>query len=109
MSNVKVFVSSGKNKIIYLLGVLVAFVVLDGVVTELLINGGRAREGNPFLEPLVGEVGFMILKVVGSFLCALILWDIHRRFPRVATAATWLFVVAYGVIKIWNASLFLLS
>jgi hypothetical protein len=93
----------------YLLGVLVSFVVLDGLVTEFLINGGLAREGNPFLEPLVGDIGFMILKVAGSLLCAFILWDIYRRFPRVAVVATWIAVAGYGGIIIWNTSLFLLS
>ena len=93
----------------YLLGVLVSFVVLDGLVTEFLIDGGLAREGNPFLEPLVGDIGFMILKVAGSLLCAFILWDIYRRFPRVAVVATWIAVAGYGGIIIWNTSLFLLS
>jgi len=93
----------------YLLGVLVAFVVLDGLVTEFLIDGGLAREGNPFLAPLVGDIGFMTLKVVGSLLCAFILWDIYRHFPKVAVAATWIAVAGYGGIIIWNTSLFLLS
>lgn len=93
----------------YLLGVLIAFVVMDGLLTEFLIDGGRAREGNPFLQPLVGDVGFILLKAAGALLCAFILWDIYRRFPRVAVTATWVFVAAYGVIIIWNSSLFLLS
>jgi hypothetical protein len=93
----------------YLLGLLVAFVVLDGLITEFLIDGGLAREGNPFLEPLVGDIGFMILKVAGSLLCAFILWDIYKRFPRVAVIATWVAVAGYGAVIIWNTSLFLLS
>ena len=93
----------------YLLSLLVAFVVLDGFVTEFLIDGGLAREGNPFLEPLVGDIGFMTLKVVGSLLCAFILWDIYKRFPRVAVIATWIAVAGYGAVIIWNTSLFLLS
>jgi hypothetical protein len=67
------------------------------------------REANPFLEPLVGETGFMILKIVGSFLCAFILWDIYRRFPRVGTIAAWIAVCGYGAIVIWNTSLILLT
>jgi len=51
----------------------------------------------------------MILKVVGSLLCAFILWDIYKRFPKVAVAATWIAVAGYGGIIIWNTSLFLLS
>jgi hypothetical protein len=93
----------------YLLGLLVILVVLDGLLTQGLVNGGLAREGNPLLRPLVGEAGFIVLKVVGALLCAFILWDIYRRFPRVAIIATSCFVVAYGAIVLWNSSLFILS
>ncbi|MFH1646323.1 MAG: DUF5658 family protein [Chloroflexota bacterium] len=97
-----------RNKMKYLLGVLITFVVMDGVLTEVLIDGGRAREGNPLLEPLVGEVGFMILKTAGALLCAFILWDVYRRLPRVGVIATWVAVAAYAAIILWNSSLFLL-
>lgn len=92
----------------YLLGFLVILVVLDGFLTQGLINGGHAREGNPFLQPLVGDIGFIILKVAGALLCAVILWDIYRRLPKVAVIATWVFVAAYGIIVLWNSSLFIL-
>jgi len=105
----KILLKFGREKMKYLLGVLVAFVVLDGLLTEFLIDGGRAREGNPLLEPLVGDIGFILLKVAGSLLCAFILWDIYKRFPRVAVAATWIAVAGYGAIIIWNTSLFLLA
>ena len=93
----------------YLLGVLIVFVIADGLLTQGLVNGGLAREGNPFLKPLVGEVGFIALKAAGALLCAFILWDIYRRFPRVAVIATSCFVVAYGAIVLWNSSLFILA
>jgi len=93
----------------YLLGLLIVFVIADGLLTEFLLDRGLAREGNPFLQPLVGDVGFIILKAAGALLCAFILWDIYRRFPRVAVIATWCFVSAYGVLVLWNSSLFLLS
>ena len=92
----------------YLLSLLVVFVISDGLLTQFLINDGRAREGNPFLQPLVGDVGFIILKAAGALLCAFILWDIYRRYPRVAVIATSCFVVAYGVIVLWNSSVFIL-
>ena len=57
----------------------------------------------------MGDVGFMALKVVGSLLCAFILWDIYKRFPRVAVIATWIAVVGYAIIVVWNSSLFLLT
>ena len=93
----------------YLLSILIVFVVLDGVLTQFLIDGGLAREGNPFLQPLVGKAGFIALKAAGALLCAFILWDIYRRLPKVAIIATWCFVTAYGVIVLWNSSLFILS
>ena len=105
----KIFSPIGRTKMKYLLGVMVAFVVLDGLLTELLLDGGLAQESNPFLQPWVGDIGFMILKVVGALLCAFILWDVYQRFPRVAVIATWIAVAGYGIIVVWNSSLFLLS
>ena len=89
----------------YLLGLLVLFVITDGLLTHFLITDGIAREGNPFLQPIVGKTGFIVLKVVGAFLCALILWDIYRRYPRVALISTSFFVVCYVAIVLWNLSL----
>jgi hypothetical protein len=111
---IKMFIATistpiSRGKMRCLLGALVVFVVLDGILTEYLLRNGLAREGNPFLEPLVGDIGFMMLKVAGSMLCAFILWDIYRRFPRVAVAATWCCTAAYAVIVVWNTSVFLIS
>jgi hypothetical protein len=98
---------NSKKRMKYLLGLLVVFVVLDGLLTRFLIDGGLGRESNPFLQPLVGENGFIILKAVGALLCAFILWDVYRHFPKVALIATRCFVIAYGVIVLWNLSLFI--
>jgi len=89
----------------YLLSLLVVLVIADGLLTNLLVNGGLAREGNPFLQHLVGEAGFIVIKAVGVLLCALILWDIHKRLPRLALVSTWCFVIGYGAIVIWNSAL----
>ena len=89
----------------YLLGSLVILVVSDGLLTNFLVNGGLAREGNPFLQTIVGDLGFIILKAVGVLLCAFILWDIYRRYPRLALVSTWYFVIGYGVIVLWNSAL----
>ena len=93
----------------YLLVVTVAFVILDGLLTELLLDGGLAWESNPFLQGWVGDAGFMVLKILGALLCAFILWDVYKRFPRVALVTTWIAVVGYGIIVVWNSSLFLLG
>ena len=91
------------------IGTLVAFVILDGVITELLLAHGLARESNPFLEPIVGQTAFMVLKTVGALVAAFILWDIYRHWPKLAIIAGWVLVSAYGVIVLWNASLFLIG
>lgn len=93
----------------YLLGSLIIFGISDGLLTHFLIKDGLAREGNPFLVPLVGEVGFLILKVVGVLLCAVILWDIHRHFSKLALVVTWCAVIFYGAIVIWNLSLLVIA
>jgi hypothetical protein len=94
-----------ENLIKYLLVLLVVLVVSDGLLTQFLIDGGLAQEGNPLLQPLVGKNGFLMLKAAGALLCALILWDIYRRFPKLAVIATWCFIAAYGAIMLWNSSI----
>jgi hypothetical protein len=101
----QVLTQGSRRKIIYLLIILVCLVVLDGLVTEYLIDGGTASEANPFLETLVGEPAFMVLKVAGALICALVLFDIHRRYPRTAIVTTWIAVAGYFAIVIWNISL----
>lgn len=109
MKTVMKVISKGKRRMKYLLGVLIGLVILDGIVTELLISNGVAQEANPLLQPLVGEIGFLALKAIGALLCAFILWDVHRRFPRVGLIATSVAVSGYAIIVIWNASLFLIA
>jgi hypothetical protein len=99
---------TGKKKMVSLLITLVSFVVLDGLLTQYLVPRGGVREANPFLEPLVGQTGFMLLKIGGSLLCAFILWDVYRRFPRAGLIAAWIAVIGYGLIVLWNTSLILL-
>jgi hypothetical protein len=103
------FLKASNKKMIVLLSLLVGFVVLDGILTEFLVGGGIAKEGNPFLQPLVGDIGFMILKIVGSAICAFILWDIYRHFPKLAVIAAWIATIGYGMIVLWNASLLILA
>ncbi len=105
----KIFSPVGRKKMLILLGTLVFFVIVDGLLTELLIARGMVREMNPFLQPLVGDVGFMLLKVAGAGLCALILWDIYRRYPKIASITTWIATGGYGIIVLWNTSLFIIA
>jgi hypothetical protein len=85
--------------------VLVMLDTADGLMTEFLIKNNIAREANPFLLAWAGEPGFLALKVTGVLLAALILWDIHRRHPRLAFRLALFFMIIYGVIVFWNLSL----
>ena len=91
---------------VYLLGLLAVFIISDGLLTHALVGNGM-REGNPLLVPLVTQGNLMVLKLVGTVVCIIILWDLYRRFPKVALITTSCCVVAYGAIVLWNFSLFL--
>ena len=93
----------------YLIGLLILFVTADGLLTNFLIQGGLGRESNPFLQPIVGSAGFIVLKVVGVLICAVILWDIYRRFRKLALVSTSFFVISYALIVLWNLSLFAMA
>ncbi len=93
----------------YLLGLLVALVLADGVITEFLIAGRLGQEGNLFLHGILGSGNLIVFKIIGAFVSALILWDIHRRHPNLAYGATLLFTALYTGVVCWNVSVFVAS
>jgi len=92
----------------YLLGLLILLNVADGVLTNTVIELGLGNEGNPLLLGLVGGSGFIILKTLGALLCAFLLWDIHRRHPRLAFVSTSVSVAFYTAVVTWNSAVFFL-
>jgi len=56
---------------------------------------------------LVGQPAFFAVKAVGVIICAVILWDISRRYKRLALVASSSFEAAYSGIVMWNTSLLL--
>jgi len=107
----KVIVSSFSplRQIKYLLGVLFTLVVADGVLSNFLIAEGLAREWNPFLQTLVGEESFLLIKVTGALLSILILWDVYKKWPRVAINSVICVVILYTGIVYWNILTFLVG
>ena len=89
-----------------LLATLVLLVVSDGVITQFLVRTGLGYEGNAFLKSLVGKEAFILLKVVGALLCAFILWDMQRRWYKLAFISTVCFVLLYSGIVFWNLFVF---
>lgn len=100
---------SGIHKMRYPLAALVALVISDGLITQFLVRQGLGRERNPALQSLAGETSFLVIKVLGALLCALILWDIYRRWPKLALISSWCFVGIYSGIVLWNLSVFFIS
>ncbi len=92
-----------------LLGALIVLVISDGLISHFLVKSGLAWEGNPFLRGLVGEEVFLVLKVLGALLCAVILRDIYKRRSKLALISTSCFVALYAGIVLWNLSVFLIS
>jgi hypothetical protein len=88
-----------------LLGLLVFLVVADGVLTNLLIRHGIAREWNPILEALAGKSVLVVVKVLGAAVCALVIWDIYRRSPRLGLITAYACTAVYTIIVFWNANL----
>ena len=107
----KVIVSSFSplRQIKYLLGVLFTLVVADGILSNFLITEGLGREWNPFLQTLVGEESFLLIKVAGALLSILILWDIYKKWPQAAIKSSICIVVLYTGIVYWNILTFLIG
>ncbi len=87
---------------------LIVLNTADSVVTHFLVELNLARELNPFLANLVGQPAFFILKAVGVIFCALMLWRLYQKYPRVALTTNSVLCVSYTALVLWNASHFLL-
>jgi hypothetical protein len=84
---------------------LILLDIADGILTNILIQKDIAHEGNPFLQGIAGDTGLLIVKVVGILIAIVILWDINRRYPRLAFWTTAIFLVVYFGIVVWNSCL----
>ncbi len=100
---------SASYRIYGLLAGLVILVVADGLITGHLVNNGIATEGNLLLRSWAGEWYFPVVKALGALLCGLLIWDIYRRWPRLALVSSVAFVIGYGAIVLWNSYLLISS
>jgi hypothetical protein len=83
--------------------------VADGFLTNALLQRDLAREGNPLLTGIAGTSGFPFIKFVGVLLAVVILWDIHRRHPKLAFWTASAFLIIYSGIVAWNGRILLLA
>lgn len=82
------------------------FQIWDGLITHVFVNNGLVREGNPFIASLVTGGDFLLLKIVGAFLCVPILWVIYKYLPKFTTVAASGLVVFYAAVISWNFLVF---
>jgi hypothetical protein len=90
-----------------LIGVLFALVIADGVISQYLIMNNLGIEGNPFLTTWVNQDKFLYIKILGSLLSVFILWDMYKRWSRLAMSASIVFVIVYTCIVYWNIGVFI--
>lgn len=100
------YLPSGIPRIEYILGLLVALVVADGLITNFLVSNGYGWELNPLLQPVAGSGVLAFLKAGGALFCALVLWLVHRRKPVLAMNFTLFCMVFYTGIVYWGLSVF---
>jgi hypothetical protein len=93
----------------YLLALLVALIIADGLVTQFVIEAGLGREGNPFLQNLASNGNLIGFKTVGALVSAFILWNIYRRHSNPAVISTLLLVAVYTGIVYWNIFSFVVA
>ena len=108
LNSIKSYISRN-TRILYPLTALIVLVVTDGLITLFLVRQGIGQELNPFIKALAGETHFLVIKALGVLLCALILWDIYRRRPKLALISSWCFAAAYAGIVLWNLGILLIS
>jgi len=86
----------------YLLCLLFSLVVADGIISNFIVQSGLGKEGNPFIQSIVGQTSFIFLKLSAAFVSALILWKVVRQHTRLGLVSIMFFVMLYTAILWWN-------
>jgi hypothetical protein len=82
----------------YLLILLVGLVVADGLISNFIVQNGLGKEGNPFIQNIVGQSSFVFIKLVGAFISAIILWRVIRKHTRLGLVSIIFYIVVYTTI-----------
>jgi hypothetical protein len=86
----------------YLILVLFSLVIADGLMSQFLISYGLGYESNPFLANIILTTDFLVIKVGGAFLSAILLWFVNKRHPQLALFTSVILVAIYTAILFWN-------
>ncbi len=88
-----------------LIPLLIALEAADGILTYSAVGKDLVREANPLVNSIAGTGDFLLMKISGAFLCALLLWLVYKRFPRISLIATSSIVTFYAAVFTWNLSI----
>lgn len=88
--------------VLFALILMVQMQLWDGVITQVLVSNGIARELNPLVMSSISQGSFLPLKIAGLVVCVAMLWLISKRFPRLATMTASTIAVFYAVVLSWN-------
>jgi len=97
------------HQVRYLLCLLGSLVVADGIISNFIVRSGLGREGNPFIQSIVGQTSFVFMKLTAAFIGALILWKVFRQHPRLGLVSIIFFVVLYTAILWWNLTIWFIA
>ena len=81
-------------------------IILDGILTNILVTHNIAREFNPFLEFWLIPTGWWV-KIAGALICTVLLWDVYKHWPRLATISIYSLTALYTLIVLWNTAIYL--
>jgi hypothetical protein len=93
----------------YLLYVLFALIVADGILSDYLVSQNLGRELNPVLSTLMGGGQFMLVKVCGALLVIILMWKLYKRQQGLAIIGSLCSLVFYTGIIYWNIFALLFS
>lgn len=93
----------------YLLCLLLGLVVVDGLLSNFIVQMGVGKEGNPFIRSIVGQTSFISIKLLSALIGGLLLWRVFIRHPKLGLVSIIFFVVFYTAIVWWNLAIFFIA
>ncbi len=97
-------VSNYQNPIKFLIPLLVALEIADGVLTYTAVDKSLVQEANPLWQGIAGDGSFLLMKICGALVSALLLWLVARKFPRVSLITSAAIMLFYTAVYAWNLS-----
>ena len=94
-----------RDRMKFLIPLLVVLESADGILTYSATNKSLVSEANPILKNLTGTGNFLLMKISGAIICALLLWVVHKRFPRFSLIAAYGILTFYALVFAWNLSI----